>query len=55
MAVTFPINRQKLYQLAEWIISGLVFILGIRYLKQVIVFVLMELYRIFIQRSHISI
>ncbi len=43
------ILRDKLYELGQWLITGLVLVLGLRYIKQIIAFVLTELYRIFIQ------
>lgn len=51
MTTPFFIDRQKLYELAEWLVTGMTLILGLRYLKQIIAYVLMELYRIFIRRG----
>lgn len=51
MALPFIIDKQTLYQLAEWIITGIALVVGFRYLKEIIAYVLMELYRIFIQRG----
>ncbi len=51
MTASFLINRQKLYEIAEWAITGIALILGFQYLKQIIAYVLMELYKIFIQHG----
>jgi len=53
MTTPFIIDKLKLYELAEWIITGMVLVLGVHYLRQIIVYVLMELYRIFVQRGAI--
>lgn len=51
MAFPAYLNKQELYALAEWIITGMALIFGIHYLKQIIAFVLMELYKLIIQRN----
>jgi len=49
--IPFLIDKQKLYELAEWLITGMVLVFGFKYLKQITVYVLMSLYRLFIQKS----
>jgi hypothetical protein len=55
MQPTYLIAREKLYELAEWLVTGMVLVFGLQYIRQIIAFVLMELYRIFIQRASVSI
>lgn len=49
------VDRQKLYELAEWFVTAMTLLLGYRYLKQIVAYVLMQLYRIFIQKGMIAI
>lgn len=51
MVLPFLFEKQSLYELAEWIVTGMVLIFGMRYIKEIIAYVLMELYRIFIQHG----
>lgn len=55
MAFSFSTNRQLLYEVAEWVITGLVLIFGLRYLKSITAYVLMELYRLFTRSGVVSI
>lgn len=45
------IDKQKLYELAEWLITGMVLVFGFKYLKQITAYVLMGLYRLFIEKA----
>ena len=49
MTASFFIDKQWFDELAAWIAAGMVLVFGFRYLKQIIAYVAMELYRIFIQ------
>lgn len=45
------LDKQKLYELAEWLITGMVLVFGFRYLKQIVAYVLMELYHTLVQKG----
>ena len=55
MTTPFLLDKQKLYEIAEWIIAGMVLVFGFQYLKQIVAFVLTELYKILIQRGYLPI
>lgn len=47
--MNYTLNKETLYSMAEYIITGLVLIFGLKYLKDIIEIVLTELYGYFIQ------
>lgn len=49
MEPVFYITKEKILELAEWLITGLVLVYGFQYLKQIVAYVLTELHRIFLQ------
>lgn len=51
--MNFPltIEKQKLYELAEWLVGGLVLLYGMRHIREIVAFVLMELYKLLVQRN----
>ena len=51
MSAPIYIDKQKLYELAELIVTGMVVIFGYQYIKQIIEYVLTELYELFIQKG----
>jgi len=49
MDIPVLISKIKLYELAQWVVGGMTILFGLKYLKQVIVFVMTELYKLLIQ------
>lgn len=55
MTFTFQTERDRIYKMAEYAVTALVLIFGLNYLKQIVAMVLMELYKIFVQRGPVAI
>lgn len=55
MTAPFLVSKQDLYALAEAIITSMVLVLGLRYLKEIIAFVLLELHHVFIRNGALPI
>ena len=47
----FLIDKQAIYHLAEWIAAGIALMLGLHYFREILAYVLSELYQMFIQRG----
>ena len=54
MTQIFDLGRQKMYEVAEYMVTGLVLIFGFRYIRQIIAVVMTELYKIFIQGGRVA-
>lgn len=47
------LDKQKLYEIAEYAVLGLVLMYGAKHIKQIIVIVLMELYKYLVQKNFV--
>jgi hypothetical protein len=47
--MNYALNKETLYSIAEYTITGLVLIFGLKYLKEIVEIVFTELYVYFIQ------
>lgn len=45
------LDRYKMKEMFEWLVTGMVLIYGIRYIREIVAYVLEELHRIFVQRG----
>ena len=45
------VEKQMLYEIAEWLITGLVLLYGAIYFKQIVAYVLTELYKFLVQNN----
>jgi hypothetical protein len=53
--MNYAISKEMLYEVAEYIVTGLVLVFGLKYLKEIVQIVFNQLYAYFIQGQRLFI